>query len=168
MARELVHSFTIKIATNNKPKREFLRTNKVSRKCQAIVIKDEGILKARINISPLEESEELIVIPFTERSLDLKGKTYVFLKNKDEHNHYVCIIRDIHKADLYPGLNTQYDALHEGLLISGYIIRKDGKLYFDYEDIINFSEKSSGYLEDVRIREDKPVFNNEYNGNKSS
>lgn len=168
MARQLIHSFTIKIANNNKPKRQYSGNTKISRKCYAVVVKENGILKARIDTSPVEEISKLIIIPFTDRSFDLKGKTYVFYKNKDEHNHHVCRIRTTDQAELFPGLPTQYDALHENLLIAGYIVSKDGNLYFDYIDLVAFSETNNGYLEDVRINKDKPVFNNEYNRDKSS
>lgn len=160
MAKELIHSFKIKLASINKPKKQYSGTV-ISRKCIAIVIKIDGILKAKINTSPVEESDNFIVIDFTDKSLELKGKTYVFLKQKDKYNHFVCIIRDINKANLFPGLPCQYDVLHEGLVISGHIIRKDGKMYFNYEDLLSFKEGSQ-FMEDVRIKEDKPLFNNEY------
>lgn len=167
MGRELVHSFTIKIVPFNKPKRESSNNVKVSRKCYAVVIKDKNVLKARINISPVEDKDEFLILDFTSNSLNLKGKTHVFLKDKDKYNHYVCVIRDIDKAYLFPGVDSQYDALHENLLIAGYIVRKEGKLYFDYKDLIAFHENGQ-HIENVKILENKPIFNNEYNRDKSS
>ena len=144
MAKQLIHSFAIKAVAVKKVKRESKTVTKVGKKCQAVVIKDDDILKARLITSPIENNKELLnefpIIPFTSNSFNLKGKTYVFCKNKDEYGHNICIIRDKLIAKLHPGLNSQYYVLRENLLISGYIIKKDNKYYFDYEDLIAFTE----------------------------
>lgn len=144
MAKQLIHSFAIKDVTVNKVKRESKAVTKVGKKCQAVVIKDDDILKARLTTSPVTDSEEtlneFLVLPLTPDSFNLKGKTKVFLKEKDKYGHYVCVIRDELTAKLHPGVDTQFDTLHEGLLISGHVVKKNGKQYFDYEDLVAFTE----------------------------
>ena len=159
-------TFTIKAAS--KPKRESKPTgNTISRKCLAVVKEIDGEFKAVINIDKkhiyLKEGDELsseqLVLPFTEKSLDLKDKTYVFLKNKDKYGHYVCIIRNTMTANLHPGFPTQYNAVHENLLIAGHIIRKAGKMYFEYEDLVAHHYLSEYRICDVKVDDTKPLFN---------
>lgn len=146
MAHELIHSFAIKLVSPSKVKRESKSFIKVGRKCQAVVISDDKQWKARLTTSPVEDEripDEFLVLPFTDSSLSLKGKTHVFLKEKDKYGHYVCIIRDKLNAELHPGLNVQYNVFHEGLLISGHIVKKEGKHYFEYEELIAFTENGA-------------------------
>lgn len=157
--------FTIKIASP-KIKRE-VKSSKISRRCLAVVISDNGTLKARIATSPVEDNQEYLVIPFTDNSYSLKGKTHVFLKHKDKYNNFVCVIRDTIKANFSPGTNSQYDAIKEGLLLAGRIIKIKEKLYFDYETLIAFSE-TAAHINEVNIKENTPLFNNEHKLDKSS
>ena len=144
MAKQFIHSFAIKAVAVNKVKRESKAVTKVGKKCQAVVIKDNDVLKARLTTSPVAGSKEtlneFLVLPLTPNSFNLKGKTKVFLKEKDKYGHYVCVIRDELTAKLHLGVDTQFDTLHEGLLISGHVVKKDGKQYFDYEDLVAFTE----------------------------
>lgn len=158
--------FTINLAS--KPKRESKPTgSNISRKCYAVVKEIDGEFKAVININKqhirLKEGDELsseqLILPFTERSLDLKGKIYVFLKEKDKYGHYVCVIRDTMNAELHPGLPTQYNTVHENLLLAGHIIRKNGIMYFEYEDLVAYHYLSESRICDVRVDNDKPLFN---------
>lgn len=158
--------FTINLAS--KPKRESKPTgSNTSRKCYAVVKEIDGEFKAVININKqhirLKEGDELsseqLILPFTERSLDLKGKIYVFLKEKDKYGHYVCVIRDTMNAELHPGLPTQYNTVHENLLLAGHIIRKNGIMYFEYEDLVAYHYLSESRICDVRVDNDKPLFN---------
>lgn len=149
-------NFTINVAKVNKPKGN--SSKQVSRKCLAVVITDENTIKARIDTSPVEGCNEFLVLPFTTKSLELKGKTIVFFKDKDKYGHNQCYFRTTTDALINPGTNNQFDALRPGLLISGYIKRIDGKLYFDYEDLVAYKE-GGVHITDIRINEDKPIFN---------
>lgn len=158
--------FTINIAS--KPKRESkLTDNNISRKCYAVVKEIDGEFKAVVNINKqhirLKEGDELsneqLILPFTERSLDSKGKIYVFLKEKDKYGHYICIIRDKMTANLSPGLPTQYNTIHENLLLAGHIIRKNGKMYFEYEDLVAHHYLSESCIYDAKVDNTKPLFN---------
>lgn len=157
--------FTINIASKSKRESKPTSSN-ISRKCYAVVKEIDGEFKAIINIDKkyiyLKEGDELsneqLILPFTEKSLDLKDKTYVFLKNKDEYGHFVCVIRNNNIAHLSPGTPTQYNAVHENLLIAGHIIRKDGKMYFEYEDLVANHYLSEYHICDVKVDNTKPLF----------
>lgn len=130
-------TFTINLA-KSKPKSKTI--NKKSKRMFAVVIEDDGILKARIQTNTEDEDIQYDVIPFTDRSFDLKNKTHVFLKNRDKYGKRVCIIRDKSKAFLYSGQHPEFKVLDKGLLISGYIITIDNKRYFDYDKLVAFHE----------------------------
>lgn len=158
--------FAVNLAS--KPKRKFkLIGSNISRKCYAVVKEIDGEFKAVININKqhirLKEEDELsneqLILPFTERSLDLKDKIYVFLKEKDKYGHYVCIIRDTMTANLSPGLPIQYNTVHENLLLAGHIIRKNDKMYFEYEDLVAYHYLSESRICDVKVDNTKPLFN---------
>ena len=158
--------FTIKVASKSKRESKSTGSN-ISRKCLAVVKEIDGEFKAVINIDNkhiyLKEGDELsneqLVLPFTEKSLDLKDKTYVFLKNKDKYGHYVCVIRDRNTAHFFPGILTQYNTIHDNLLIAGHIIRKNGKMYFEYEDLVAHHYLTESYICDVNVDDTKPLFN---------
>ena len=64
---------------------------------------------------------------------------------------------------LFPGLPTQYTAVIERLVCSGYVVRKDGKLMFDLKE----THGIGNYVHDLptRIDDTKPLFpsNDEHN-----
>ena len=159
-------TFTIKVASKSKRESKSTGSN-ISRKCLAVVKEIDGEFKAIINIDNkhiyLKEGDELsneqLILPFTERSLDLKGKIYVFLKEKDKYGHYVCIIRNSINAELHPGLPIQYNAVHENLLLAGHIIRKNGIMYFEYEDLVAYHYLSKFHVSDIEVDDTKPLFN---------
>ena len=159
-------SSTINIAKKS-VKRKLDNYVKVSRKCLAVIKIIEDEFKAIINIDnhhiKLHEGDELsneqLVLPLTEQSFDLKGRQYVWYTRKDKYNNDVCLIRDIDYSLLHPGLPHQYKAIKENLLLSGYIVRKNGRLYFNYENVISFNYRSNHRTREPKIDESKPLFN---------
>ena len=161
-------SFNVKLAFKPKRNNSSIKNSIVSRKCFAVVKLIEGEFKAVINIDKkriyLKEGDKLsneqLILPFTDKSLELRNKTHVWLKYKDKYGHNICVIRESKLANISPGLSIQYDALKDNLLISGHIIRKDGKLYFNYEDLIASNYLSnSAKLSIANEDETKPLFN---------
>lgn len=140
---------------------------KVSRKCYASVITVDGELKASVNYSKNDESipkpytfnNERIILPFTPKSLSLKGKEFIFANNKDEYGHYICIMREQLKSNIDPGNREKYSSLVENLLIAGYIVKLDDKLHFEYVDLIAFHYKAEAHIQDVAIDDTKDLFN---------
>lgn len=157
--------FTINLAS--KPKKESKPSgSNISRKCYAVVAVIDGEYKAIVNYEKKhiyvreggDLSNEQLVLPFTEESLSLKDKLYVWAKQKDKYGHHVCIIRDYMTAHLHPGVDGTYDAIRENLLIAGHIVRKNGKMYFEYEDLIAYHYLSEARITDVKVDNTKPLF----------
>ena len=148
-------SFTINVANKAKVERKTTKKS-ISRKCLAKVILDNGEYKAAINWKDLNN---ILIIPFTNESLSLKGKTNVFSKVKDIHGHNICVIRTSEESNINPGTSTQYSPFRENLLIAGYIIRKDGKMLFDYSDLVAYAHDTEYFVNNIKIDESKPLFN---------
>lgn len=160
-------TFTINVVSKPKVKNNNdISSNKCSRKCYAVVVKIDNEFKAVVNIDGNYESviegdqfsNSKLTLPFTEESLELKGKTHVFLKDVDETGKQPVVIRTESQCHLHPGLSTQYDAVKENLLIAGHIIRKNGKMYFDYEDLVKYHYLAKFKLCDVKVDDNKPLF----------
>lgn len=158
-------NFTIKLASTKKESKP--KGNNVSRRCLAVVSKIDNEFKAIVNYEKntikltdiFSIKNEQLILPFTEKSLELKGKIYVFAKEKDVYGNNICIIRDNITANISPGIPNQYDVFKENILISGHIIRNNNKLYFEYEDLISYHYLSEYRIHDVTIDDTKPLFN---------
>lgn len=157
--------FTINIASKPKKESKPSGTN-ISRKCYAVVAIIDGEYKAIVNYEKKhiyvyesgDLSNEQLVLPFTEKSLSLKDKLYICAKQKDKYGNNVCILRDYMTAHINPGVDGTYDAVRENLLIAGHIVRKNGKMYFEYEDLIAYHYLSEARITDVKIDNTKPLF----------
>lgn len=146
----------INIAKGNKKKRNTSTDNNViSRVCRAVVIKDDEGFKAKISINN-EEDSDILLIPFTTESYNIKGKEVIFSKERIDDGRFVCLIRDKASSKLYNNVEC-YTPLRENIVITGNILRIDGKMYFRYKEFISFSP----FVEDYRpclTHEDKPLF----------
>ena len=167
MVKVFVPTFTINVASKPKVKKNNdISSNKCSRKCYAVVVKIDNEFKAVVNIYGNYDSvidgdqfsNSRLILPFTEESLDLKDKTHVFLKNVDKSGRKPIVIRTEEHCHYHPGLPTQYDAVKENLLIAGHIIRKNGKMYFDYENLVKYHYLAKFKLCDVKVDDNKPLF----------
>lgn len=141
----------IKKIVKNKPK--------VSRLCSGEIIFIDNELKIKIPINKVDNlsDKDYIVVPLSAESKTLKGKTLIFSKEKDKTNHYVCIIREPMQALHYPGDENRYASFRPGNIIAGFIYNNNGKLVFNYEKFIKFSDNSR-IINNVKIEENKPLF----------
>ena len=155
--------FTINIVKGLKKRPLADKPNKVSRLCIGTVIKEENEYKIKISLRNDPEYSDFIIVPFTEESLELKGKTIVYSHEKDKYGHNIAYHRDPSICTIFPGLPTQYTAVIERLVCSGYVVRKDGKLMFDLKE----THGVGNYVHDLptRIDDTKPLFpsNDEHN-----
>ena len=146
----------INIAKGNKKKHNVsTKSNVISRVCRAVVIKDDEGFKAKINIDN-EENSDILLIPFTTESYDIKGKEIIFSKERIDNGRFLCLIRDKASSNLYNDVE-RYIPFRENIVITGDIVRIDGKMYFRYKEFISFSPFVE-YYKPCLIHEDKPLF----------
>ena len=159
----MIMGFTINIAKGIKKKSKPSKPNRISRLCIGTVIKDNEEYKIKISLRNDPDYPDYLVVPFTKESLELKGKVIVYSHEKDKYGHHIAYHRDPSMCKLFPGLPTQYTAVIERLVCSGYVVRKDGKLMFDLKE----THGVGNYVHDLptRIDNTKPLFpsNDEHN-----
>lgn len=146
----------INIAKGNKKKRNVsTESNVISRVCRAIVIKDDEGFKAKIVVDN-EENSDILLIPFTTESYNIKGKEIIFSKERIDDGRFRCVIRDKASAILYNDVE-HYIPFRENIVVTGNIVRINGKMYFRYKEFISFSP----FVEDYKpclTHEDKSLF----------
>ena len=107
----------------------------------ALANKDEnGEWKATVNIKGLNELKEemhiepeidIVVLPFTEKSFELKGRSIIFRVKKDETGHWVRVHRTYDEANFFPGNREDFCTLCENCVFSGHIVKYGGKYMFN-------------------------------------
>lgn len=94
--------------------------------------KDEnGNWQAYVNTKGLPDMKDITILPFTEKSFDLKGRVDVFYHNPDKYGHYTRIIRTPDAAMFYPGNKETYCTLCPKCVFSGHIVKVNGVTQFD-------------------------------------
>lgn len=126
-------TIVIKPKVIRKPKAGVRLTNKLT---QARVIKEDGEYKAYIDIPTDDIIKPKLIIPFTKRSYNLKGRRDIFSKEKGEHG-YIRYVRDESKAKYFDVDEEIYVPFAPNWLVSGYIVKlENGSKAFDFKDII--------------------------------
>ena len=102
-----------------------------------VVFQDEdGTYKVYISMENDPNYPDLLVIPFTERSYDIVGRTTVFTREVDERGKRTRYIRSELKAIFMPGDSKRYIPFAPNWIVKGHIVRENGTLKFDFDDII--------------------------------
>lgn len=109
---------------------------------RGICIKNNDIYKIRVDVKSLKPNiidnsqPDLLVLEFTKDSYNLRGVITVFSKNKNEHGHYVRYIRNASYCKFFPGSEETLVPFCPNWICSGYIVRQNGKLMFEFNDCI--------------------------------
>mgnify|MGYP003292768911 CR=1 FL=1 len=103
--------------------------------CKPVYVDDE--LVAHINTRGVYGYEKVTILPFSKESFDLRGKTHIFVKNKNSDGKYVHIIRSKDTAEMYPGNDEIYTPICENSIYKGYIVKHDNKLAFKVTEYVS-------------------------------
>lgn len=116
------------IIKKHKPKSKFVGKN-----IDVIPIIDtDGTYKAYLKLA----KDEFTLLPFTDKSFDLKGRDIVFSKVKDEHNHYVRYYRNKLDCIHFPGNKEYLIPFAPTWVIRGNIVKINNKKYFDFVTLV--------------------------------
>lgn len=116
--------------------------NLTTKLIRGICIKEGDDYKIQLDIKALkpniidEGQPDLLLLDFTEESYNLKGLNSIFSREKDERGKYTQYIRDDSKAKFHPGNIEKYVPFCHNWVCSGYIIRRNGKMLFDFNQCI--------------------------------
>lgn len=140
---------TFKFKVANKSKHKNNTSIKKSKYINCICFYEDNKFTAHIQINEDNNSEyKSLVLPFTENSYSLKGKTKIFTKIPDKDGKIITIIRDKTLSKLHPGVNDIYTPLRDKFVYGGYIVEINKKHYFDIEDC--FTHMNVFYKDDKR------------------
>ena len=109
---------------------------------KGLCIKDGDDYLISINVKSLKPDiidkgqPDLLVLDFTEESYNIRGVASVFDRNPDKKGKYIRYIRNETSAKIMPGSPERYVPFCHNWVCSGYIVRRNGKLMFDFNDCI--------------------------------
>ena len=107
---------------------------------KGICIKDGDDYKIQLNVKALKPDiidkgqPDLLILPFTDESYELKGVNSVWDKNPDKNGKYTRYIRTAVNAKFMPGSPERYVPFCKNWICSGYIVRRNGKMMFDFNE----------------------------------
>ena len=101
-----------------------------------VFIDENNIYKIAISMKNDPDFPDLLVLPFTENSYNLKGRKNVFSRTKDEFGKRTRYIRSEEKAKFHYGDSNRYIPFAPNWIVKGNIIRDNGILKFDFIDLI--------------------------------
>lgn len=128
-------SFKIKTVITEPKRRIDTSFKKLTKLVKAKVIIDEieKTYKALIKLN----NEEDLVLDFTEKSFNLKGRESIFTKSTDKKGKHTRIIRSTDYARICPGSPELYTPFSVNWIINGYVVEHDKKKYFEFNDLVN-------------------------------
>ena len=109
---------------------------------KGVCVKEEDDFKIQINVKALKPDiidkgqPDILVLDFTEESYDLKGVTSVFDRKPDKNGRYTRYIRNESYAKAFPGSPERYVPFCRNWVCSGYIVRRNGKMMFDFNECL--------------------------------
>ena len=124
------------------------RTNSNSNKrltsklIRGVCFKDGDIFKIQIDAKTLKPDiiekgqPDILILDFTEESYDLKDVISVFDRNPDKNGRYTRYVRNITNAKFMPSDPDRYVPFCCNWICSGYIVRRNGKMMFDFNECI--------------------------------
>jgi hypothetical protein len=107
---------------------------------RGVCIREGDDFKIQINVKALKPDiidkgqPDLLVLDFTEESYEIKGVTSVWDRNPDKNGKYIRYLRSEAKAKFHPGSPEMYVPFCHNWVCSGYIVRRNGKMMFDFNE----------------------------------
>lgn len=135
-----LNSLSLKISVpkkkrNNSEGIKLIKKNKEGK----VFIDENNIYKVSISMDNDPDFPDLLVLPFTENSYNLKGRKTVFSKIKDKHDKVIRYVRSEEKAKYNYGDSNRYVPFSSNWIVKGNIIRDNGILKFDFIDLVTLS-----------------------------
>ena len=131
-------SLSLKISVPKNKRKNNLEGIKIVEKNKKgkVFIDEDNDYKIAISMKNDPDFPDLLVLPFTENSYNLKGRKNVFSRIKDEFGRRTRYIRSEEKAKFHYGDSNRYIPFAPNWIVKGNIIRDNGILKFDFIDLI--------------------------------
>lgn len=92
---------------------------------------EDGKWEAIVNTKGIEGYKDVTILPFTDKSFELKSRIDVFYHEKDKYGHWVRVIRTIPQSEESPGNPETYCTLCDNCVFTGHIVNVNGVKMFD-------------------------------------
>lgn len=122
-----------------KAKKVSIGIKRISAITQGLVTVENGEYKCHIFADDNTTSSGDIILPFTERSYDLKGRETIFDKVRNDDEKKIRYIRTHVQALTFPGDPNKFVPFGPNWIIKGYIVEKENKKYFDFVDLLTIN-----------------------------
>lgn len=123
-----------------KPKN--INNKRLTNLIKGVCLKEGDTYKISLDVKTLKPNiidkglPDLLVLDFTEESYNLKGVTSVFDRKPDKNGKFTRYIRNESRCRVFPGDPERLVPFCNNWVCSGYIVKRDGKLMFDFNDCI--------------------------------
>ena len=110
---------------------------------KGVCFKEGDDFKIQIDIKALKPDiidkghPDILMLDFTEESYDLKGVISVFDRKPDKKGKYCRYIRNETESKFFPGSSERYVPFCHNWICSGYIVRRNGKMMFEFNECIS-------------------------------
>lgn len=135
--------FNFKLVPKKRQYRDDGNKKLTTRLIKGVCLKEGDEYKIRLDVKALkpdiiEKSQpDILVLDFTEESYELKGLNSVFSRNPGKDGKYIRFMRNETKAKFDYGSKERYVPFCNNWVCSGYIVRRNGKLMFDFNECIS-------------------------------
>ena len=128
------------VEKKRKPRTE--SNKRLTKLVRGVCIKENDDYKIALDIKHLKpnildsKNPDILVLNFTEESYNLRGVTSVFSREKNEIGHYTRYIRNESYCKCFPGDPERLVPFCHNWVCSGYIVKRSGKLIFEFNECI--------------------------------
>lgn len=130
---------SLKISIPKKQKTISKNTVKIEAKNKkgVVFIDEDGKYKVSLSMENDNCNPSLLIVPFTEKSYDLRGKTNIFNKIPDKEGRYIRHIRTEEKSKFFPGNPDVFVPFAPNWIVKGNLVREGLILKFDFISLVN-------------------------------
>ena len=133
-------NFSFKLVEKNHKSK--INNKRLTKLIKGICKKENDIYRISVNITELKPKyidnkyPDILLLDFTEESYNLRGVIAVFERKPDNTGRYVRYIRNESQCKFFPGNPEVLVPFCNNWVCSGYIVKRDGKLMFDFKECI--------------------------------
>ena len=130
---------SLKISIPKKLKTISKNTVKIEAKNKkgVVFIDEDGKYKVSLFKNDDFYSSVSLIVPFTEKSYNLRGKTSIFNKIPDKKGRYIRHIRTEEKSKFFPGNPDVFVPFAPNWIVKGNLVKEGLILKFDFISLVN-------------------------------
>lgn len=112
---------------------------RISAITQGLVTVEDGEYKCHIFADDNSTSSGDIILPFTDKSYNLRGRETIFDRVRNDEEKKIRYVRTHVQALSFPGDPDKFVPFGPNWIVKGYIVEKEDKKYFDFVDLLTIN-----------------------------